>query len=341
MPARAGPPRVIYATFPTSRRSGGVYVMSEHVRLLSSAGRSAWLWLPGPDGAPAWFDETVPTLVGATLEIEADDLLVVPEVPMLPGVDPAPGARVVVFNQNHFYTYAAGPPSAWTAYPDWARPPAVWTVSEESRTVLTALHPNLDVTLIPNPVATDVFRPRPQSPPSVVWFSRKRPREAALLHRLLATDERMVGVELHDITDEPWPTVAQLLAAATIFVALGHSEGFGLPTAEALAAGCLVVGYDGGGGQELFEAPGAWPVPEQRPLLLADRVAELITRRTELADLAAGNRSWIVARYSSANTLAALTSALDAALATPGAATTAVHPARWIGELPANFHLTG
>jgi hypothetical protein len=43
MTARSGTSRIIYATYPTSRRSGGVAVMSEHVRLLRSHGRSAWL----------------------------------------------------------------------------------------------------------------------------------------------------------------------------------------------------------------------------------------------------------------------------------------------------------
>jgi hypothetical protein len=341
MSARSGTPRIVYATFATARRSGGVHVMSEHVRLLRSVGQPAWLWIPGPGEPPAWFDETVPTLVGPTLDVGPDDLLVLPEVPLVPGVAPAPGARTVIFNQNHFYTYAASPASAWTSYPDWSPAPSLWTVSDESRDVLRALHPDLDVTVIPDPVATELFRPRAGSPPSVAWFSRKRPREAGLLHRLLSTDPRMAGVALHAISDEPWPAVAEILGAATVFAALGHTEGFGLPVAEALAAGCLVAGYDGGGGRELFDAPGAWPVPEQRPLLLAERVVDLITRRTELSNLADGNRAWVLARYSPAHTLNALTSAVGAVLTTPGAAATAVHPARWLGDVPSNFHLTG
>tara|TARA_B100000674_G_C37618455_1_gene813139 strand:+ start:192 stop:539 length:348 start_codon:yes stop_codon:yes gene_type:complete len=40
-------------------------------------------------------------------------------------------------------------------------------------------------------------------------------------------------------------------------LAFGHPEGFGLPIAEAMAAGCWVVGYSGGGGQELFRYGGA------------------------------------------------------------------------------------
>ena len=37
-----------------------------------------------------------------------------------------------------------------------------------------------------------------------------------------------------------------------MFLSFGHPEGFGLPAAEAMSCGCLVVGYDGLGGREFF-----------------------------------------------------------------------------------------
>ena len=46
--------------------------------------------------------------------------------------------------------------------------------------------------------------------------------------------------------------VAEKLSGARLFLAFGHPEGFGLPIAEAMASGCWVVGYSGGGGRELF-----------------------------------------------------------------------------------------
>ena len=332
--------RIVYATFATARRSGGVHVMGEHVRLLRAAGHEAWLWVPGPDGLPGWFDAPVPTLVGPTHELGPDDVLVVPEVPVVPGLDPAPGARTVVFNQNHFYTFAATP-AAGAAFPGWSAEPAVWTVSAESRDVLTALFPRTAVTVVPNPVAVDLFRPQPAPAVTVAWFSRKRPHESALLERLLRADPRTAGVDLRPLADESWTEVADVLGRAAVFVALGHSEGFGLPMAEALAAGCLVTGYDGGGGRELFEAPGAWAVPEQRPLLLAAQVAELVARHGELAHLGEQNRAWTLERYRPDVTRDALLAAVEAVRQRPGAAATATHPARWLDRLPPGFHLTG
>ncbi len=340
MTTASAAPRIVYATFATLRRSGGVHVMKEHVRLLRQAGHAATLWLPGPLPAPPWFDDDVPVLTGATLALEADDLLVLPEAPVVPRHDPAPGARKVIFNQNHFYTFAAGDPTGWD-YPGWTPAPEVWTVSAEGRDVLTAALPGLQVELVPNFVDSELFAPGDRARPSVAWFARKRPREARLLHRLLAADPRLAGVELHAITDESWTDVGAILGSATVFVSLGHTEGFGLPVAEALAAGCLVAGYDGGGGHELFDAPGTWPVAEQRPLLLVDRVADLIARAPELSGLGPANRAWLLDRYNEGHTRTALLSAVEIARSRPGTAATAVHPAAWIDVLDPYFHLTG
>ncbi len=131
--------------------------------------------------------------------------------------------------------------------------------------------------------------------------------------------------------------MADALGASTVFVALGHSESFGLPVAEALAAGCLVVGYDGGGGHELFEAPGAWQVPEQRPLLLRDRVVDLVQRAAGLESVRAANREWVLERYTPARTAAALDAAVTRAFTRPGSAAVATHPVAWLDALGPNF----
>ena len=327
--------RIIYAGFATRRHSGGVHVLTQHVQLLRAAGHQAWLWLPDPDDRTDWIDANVPVLSGATTPIGADDLLVVPETPTIQGRDPAPGARKVIFNQNHFYTFAAGTPGP--DFPGWAPPPAVWAVTEESRNVLAAVLPVLPVTLVPNPVDGDLFVRRPADRLRVSWFPRKRPREASLLRQLLVTDARLTGVDLVDLVDAPRSKVAATLGTSTVFMALGHTESFGLPVAEALAAGCLVVGYDGGGGHELFEAPGAWQVAEQRPLLLRDRVVDLLARAADLELLRTANRAWVLQRYPLARTDEALRSAVAAAFERPGSPGVATHPAAWLDALGPNF----
>ncbi|WP_188676195.1 glycosyltransferase [Subtercola lobariae] len=311
--------------------------MTQHVQLLRQSGHEAWLWLPDEDDRTDWIADDVPMLFGATTPIGADDLLVLPETPTIQGRDPALGARKVIFNQNHFYTFAAGESDA--NFPGWLPAPAIWAVTAESRNVLAAALPELPVRVVPNPVDGELFAPAPGQarPFRVSWFSKKRPREASLLKRLLANDPRLSRVELVELVQAPRAEVAATLATSAVFIALGHTESFGLPVAEALASGCLVVGYDGGGGHELFEAPGAWRVPDQRPLLIRDQVAELIQNIDALAPLRAANRSWVLERNSFAQTDAALQEAVAAAWAGPGDDALAVHPVAWLDSLGPNF----
>ncbi|MEO6999631.1 MAG: glycosyltransferase [Terracoccus sp.] len=327
--------RIVYAGFATRRHSGGVHVMTQHVRMLREAGMEAWLWLPGPDDRPDWIDADLPVLSGATTPIGRGDLLVLPETPIVHGHDPAPGARKVILNQNHFYTFAAGPPGE--AFPAWSPPPPVWTVTAESRDVVAGVLPHLEVGLVPNAIDDELFRPRATDRPRVSWFPRKRPRESALLARLLRAEPRLTGVDLVELVDAPRRSVAQTLGTSTVFIALGHSESFGLPVAEALASACLVVGYDGGGGHELFEAPGAWRVPEQRPLLLRDRVVDLVSGSDELEPLRFDNRAWVLQRYSGERAAQALRTAVSAAFAGPGGDAVAQHPAALLHRLGPSF----
>lgn len=327
--------RIVYAGFATRQHSGGVHVMTQHVRMLRGAGHEAWLWLPDPDDRPGWLGGDLPVLAGETTPIAADDLLVLPETPIVHGNDPAPGARKAILNQNHFYTFAAGPPGA--GFPAWSPAPPVWTVTAESRDVVAGVLPHLEVSLVPNAVDGILFHPQQTDRVQVSWFPRKRPREASLLSRILSAESRLAGVDLVALVDAPQPSVAQTLGTTTVFVALGHSESFGLPVAEALACGCLVVGYDGGGGHELFEAPGAWAVPEQRPLLLRDRVVDLLGRADELVPLRAGNRAWVLERYSAARAASALLAAVDRAFAGPGGDAVARHPASLLHLLGPSF----
>jgi glycosyltransferase involved in cell wall biosynthesis len=317
---------VIYAVKEPDSPGGGIRVQARHVELLRTAGVDAALWFRTPGYRLPWFDTSATVLGGDQLELTEDDLLVVPELYLLPGVDPAPGVRKVIFNQNHFLTFWSWRDS--TGYPGWDPAPEVWAVSHESRDVLVRLHPELPVRLIPNPVDTELFRPARTRTHQIAWMPRRRPLEAAVLERLLRNDSRAAGVDLAVLAELTEPQVAEALGRTSVFIALGISEGFGLPVAEALAAGCLVVGYPAGGGEELFEAPGTWRIDDARPQLLADRALELLSvpAADPVRDAA---REWVSERYSSAATSAALLAAVGSARALPGKAGPATHPIVW------------
>src|ERR1035441_8850742 len=79
---------------------------------------------------------------------------------------------------------------------------------------------------------------------------RKRLKELNQILHLLEHRSSLEGWELLPIIGVSEIEVAQRLGSATIFMALNAREGIGLPGLEALASGCVVVGFHGGSGEE-------------------------------------------------------------------------------------------
>ncbi|NEE03921.1 glycosyltransferase [Phytoactinopolyspora halotolerans] len=316
--------RVIYAIPDITVPTGGVRVLYRHIEILSNAGYRAYAWYRKRILNHDWFSSAVRTISSTTLELGDDDLLVVPEPWVVSGIDPAPGCRKVIYNQNHFYTFFSAPP---VEYPVWRPRPAVWVSSLANRDAQLRLKDLLHVSgveYIPLSIDTSLFRPT-RKERKVSWMPRKRPNEGSLLHALLDADERMAGVTLMPIEGLTERQTAAELGTTSVFVALGRDEGFGLPVAEALAAGCAVVGYPAGGGAELFECPGAHPVAESDILAIVEKVAELLCNEPSERERAS-YAEWVAARYADQDQRKALLEAVSTAFDGPGGAGEAVHP---------------
>ncbi|MEU5691042.1 glycosyltransferase [Actinosynnema sp. NPDC020468] len=311
--------QVVYLAPDFAEPSGGMRAIYRHAETARAAGLDAKVWHFAEDFKCDWFATSATVVRGASLDLGPNDLLVVPEVMVLTGFDPAPGVRKVVYNQNHFYTFDN---FEGAAYPGWSPAPAVWTASDVSVAVLRRLHPDLAVLQVPYAIDGDVFRSAATRKRRVVWMPRKRRREAALLEVLFRNDPRFADVELVPLDGASEAHTADVLAEASVFVALGAEEGFGLPVPEALAAGCAVVGYPAGGGAELFTAPNAHEIADADVLAVVDEVARLLDSEPDRA----ASRSWVLERYSTARMADALLGAIDVALAMPADGGTATHP---------------
>jgi len=99
-----------------------------------------------------------------------------------------------------------------------------------------------------------IFSPDQLKENLLYWMPRKNPDhvKAVLLGMKRGGMPYNQGWKARPMNDLTHLQVAERLNAARIFLSFGHPEGFGLPVAEAMASGCWVVGYSGGGGAELF-----------------------------------------------------------------------------------------
>lgn len=317
--------RIIYAAPEANNPSGGIRVLYRHAEALMKAGYESLVWQFSKITAPSWFENSAPIVTGESLWLDETDILVIPEVFVFPGADPAPGCRKVIYNQNHFYTFSS---VAREEYPHWRPQPALWVSSSMSCHVMRRLRRALGVSTVRNvPCAVDghLFRPSGARERKVVWMPRKRPNEAALIHALLSADDRLTGVRFAAIDGLSERETADELGNASVFIALGREEGFGLPVAEALLAGCVVVGYPAGGGAELFEGPGAYAVADSDVLAIVDRVAAVLAEEPPEEERTQ-YRTRIAQAYSNAGLLEELKRAVASVFEQPGAAGNAIHP---------------
>ncbi|MCK9240511.1 glycosyltransferase family 1 protein [Desulfocurvus sp.] len=260
---------------PLASPTGGLAVLHQIAAHLHAAGRPVALV---PREAGFWrpeFSRAVPVVPWADLALARGDIWLVPEGwvnALAPGLHS--GARTVLYVQNWAYLFSALPPDV-----RWDQLPVEFLAVSDpvARFVEYALgvrppvvRPAVDPARFRPPAA-----PRPASPVTVAYMPRKNKALAtqirAVAEARAARDPGAPALRWLEIAGQPPDGVAELLRRAHIFLATGFPEGCPLPPLEAMASGCLVVGFTGLGGQDSMrqaaDLPGALrPWLPQRPV---------------------------------------------------------------------------
>ncbi|WP_417550274.1 glycosyltransferase family 4 protein [Methylophaga sp.] len=111
-------------------------------------------------------------------------------------------------------------------------------------------HMKISATTITNGIDLFSFKPEPQKriPNRILAMSRKNLADLKIIKHFLNNSDyeiRIVdGLTQKQLIDE--------YQSADIFLATGYPEGFSLPPLEAMACGCMVVGFTGGAGREFM-----------------------------------------------------------------------------------------
>lgn len=251
MPQPDNRPAIYYACA-LPLRAGGELVNFQHVAALRRLGWRAFALLDAGAQLPLGPAAVPMVRWEPGLDLSEQDWLVVPEVTppdSLARLAALP-ARLVIHNQNPFYTFrgvadidvlnelglAGGlccshftreTLHGWGSVTDW-------------QVVRPALLPHFAA------ANGQVTRRR-----QIAYMPRKRPDEAAALPALFRERfPRWADMPWVAIQDQPRQQVASILAESEVFASLSRDEGLGLPPLEAMAAGCLVCGFDGQGGRE-------------------------------------------------------------------------------------------
>ena len=129
---------------------------------------------------------------------------------------------------------------------------AVVTVSEDNRNFLVdgcTLNASNVFTLL-NGIDANLFHPPSVKARRIVFLERKFSHHAKAVHTLSVLRPTFANYSFRSLGRLTHPEIAREFQEALVFLYTGHPEGFGLPLAEAIACGCIVVGYDGLGSRD-------------------------------------------------------------------------------------------
>lgn len=289
----AGPdetPSLYYLCPDVATPVGGVKQMYRHVDVLNRNGISAVIAHQRPGFRCTWFkNETRVSSLSETALRGAwrpDVFLVLPEI-LGPGMaDLAPGAPKVIFNQNAYYTfhkYSLEAPPAGVPYlhPEVL---AAMVVSADNADYLRFAFPGLEIARVHCGIDTSRFRYSPQSRKKdrIAFLTTKNAGDAAQVVNLLWLRGALEGYEVVGIHGKKEAEVAEILGETAIFLSFSNREGFFLPSAEAMACGCIVAGYHGGGGREYLLPEHSYPVIDGDVLGCVEAVERIVrARRSE------------------------------------------------------------
>jgi glycosyltransferase involved in cell wall biosynthesis len=254
--------RIVYLSpFSRSEITGGVKVAFRHVEMLRDLGFDAYVH--SPDGPPVWLATRAPLYAGPDPAADAGNVLVFPEVlngPLAQLARAKTPARKVMLCQNQYYAFSEALAQQTFAELGFVR---LLTVSEIARGFLERVFAPAVFDVVPVCIDAALFRPR-EKQRTIAVFPRKLPIHFGMIRRIFAA-------KYPALRDVPWSVIdvktesqaAHLLGTATVLLALNDRESVGLTPLEAMASGCVVVGFHGYGGQEYAsEANGIWLRPD-------------------------------------------------------------------------------
>jgi hypothetical protein len=254
-----GNPAIYYLAPHLAEPAGGVKVMYRQVDLLNEMGIEAAI-LHEPEGFRAtWFANETRIVSAESINLRANDVLVIPEC-YGPGLSLLPDVRVYIFNQGAYHTFdLIDDADPYAAVPNLQ---GMLTVSVDSQELLEFAFPGTPLWRTRPVIDRKIFYPGSGTPRKALAFLPERRNEER--HQLLSMlRSRGVDWDLVPISGLPETGVAELMRESAIFLSFSQREGFGLPPAEAMASGCYVIGYDGGGGKEFFDPAYCLPVTDQ------------------------------------------------------------------------------
>lgn len=303
--------RIYFLCLIEGKPVGGLRKIYEHVEILNKMGFQAFVLHNKRGFRYDWFESSAPVayidslfdplvMCDATGAVTAElpslskqDILVIPETfayQILPHASKLQ-CYSVIFNQNAYLTFiqlslSSHPFTAENRQADSSPYFSKYlldtlVVSEENVEYVRYVFPGIKVSRIYLGIDFNLFTFQPEKKKQIAFMPRKCPEESLQVVQLIKSRDLLKEWTFAPIINKNEEEVAQILKESALFMSFSSQEGFGLPPIEALACGCLLVGYHGNAGIEYFKSPFADPIPKGDLIGYVKKVEELALQYEE------------------------------------------------------------
>jgi len=256
--AQTTKPVVYFYASSGNQPSGGVKVLYEHVEILRKHGIDAFIVHRKKKFRATWFENNVPVINKKDLnklKLKPNDIVVIPEVkgPKLYKI--AKGVRKVIFNQGAFYTFKRYSLKQDELDSAFLHPEVLATlaVSQNSYNYLRYTFPKLSLFRVFNAVDSDLYHYSETKKKQIAFMTRRNPEQVSQVINILKQRHALADYKLIEINNATPIEVAAIMRESLVYLCFGMQEGFQLPAAEAMACGCITIGFPGGGADEFMK----------------------------------------------------------------------------------------
>ena len=255
--------RIIYFCPDFPQPSGGIKTLYRHVTRLVESGFDAWIVHQKHPFRVTWHGYEAPTIwLSERPRFTPEDVLVIPEVmpQVMQQTAHFSGERIVIALSwsPTYWNLPSG--QTWSSY-------KIRRVITKSPLIQEYLRwsMGIEATLINEYVTPARYHLAAEAKrPKVCYLTRKE-RSAAWLHQVLYGKghpfNHFEWMPLRELREDEY---ARHLREASVYVTTNMQEGMNTSVLEAMACGCLVVGYSGVGGHVYMKSEG----PEQNCILV-------------------------------------------------------------------------
>jgi glycosyltransferase involved in cell wall biosynthesis len=288
--------KIFYYCPCSNKPCGGIKVIYQHVQVLHENGFEVYVLHPKPNFKCTWFKHQTPvanyslsisnlyntqkklTLPnGKKYTLKNEDIIVIPEVygPNFKKI--APNNKKVIFNQGaylSFKKYSLNLTDKTGNYLD-NNIIASLCISEDTYKNIQFAFPTLPIYRVQWSLNTSIFHYQGNKKPIVAYMPRKNIEHARHIINLLKFHGGLDNITIRKINNKTELEVSEILKESLIFINLGSAEGLPLPPAEAMASGCLVIGYHGNGGKEYMLPEFCYPTEVWSILEICNTILEV------------------------------------------------------------------